>query len=493
MTGIRRALAITTAERYFALGSNFITLAVISRILTPNEIGVSVLGLAIVGMALAAREFATTNFLIQRQVLKIGDVRATFTILLLVSLLISGGLNLLAVPLARAYSHPGIEPFLRILSLSIVIESVSGLISGLLRREMAFGKAAVLNITNSAVTATVTIALAMLSFSYMSFAYGNLAAACAMSGLSLAMWRDRSIFRPCLRGWRGMAAFGGYNGVNVILFRIYDSIPYIVFGSLMSIDTLAVYNRAVLVCQLPGKVILGGVNSVLISAFSAEIRDGKDLREHYLHSIRLITCMHWPALILLAILAEPVVNLVLGPQWVAAVPIVRILALALLASFSVELDQPILVAFGAMRDLLTRSLIVWPISAIVIASAAVFGIRAAAMAWLVTIPFQAYVSVVLVQRHVAVRWSEIAYAMGKSFVVTVFAIVGPLVVVAAASASGNALTLVLTAAAVSLSAVGWIFGLWFVAHPLFDELKYAAAAIARTVGVDEVSAFKISK
>ena len=60
---MRRALFFTTSERYLGLNANFATIAVVSRILTPSEIGVSVLAMAIISFALAAREFATTNVL----------------------------------------------------------------------------------------------------------------------------------------------------------------------------------------------------------------------------------------------------------------------------------------------------------------------------------------------------------------------------------------------------------------------------------------------
>lgn len=72
---VKRALLMSTGERYVLLVSNFATAAVVSRILTPEEIGVSVIGMAILAIIMSVREFASSGFLIQRQELSREDIR----------------------------------------------------------------------------------------------------------------------------------------------------------------------------------------------------------------------------------------------------------------------------------------------------------------------------------------------------------------------------------------------------------------------------------
>ena len=79
---VRRALAMATSEQYLRLAINFASLAAISRLLTPTEIGISVIGTGIMTVVLGAREFATSDFLIQRMKVVHDDVRASFTVLI---------------------------------------------------------------------------------------------------------------------------------------------------------------------------------------------------------------------------------------------------------------------------------------------------------------------------------------------------------------------------------------------------------------------------
>ena len=67
MTSVRRALAISFAERYalivLALAGNML----VARLLTPEEIGIYSVSLAVIGIAQVLRDFGIGSFLIQEK------------------------------------------------------------------------------------------------------------------------------------------------------------------------------------------------------------------------------------------------------------------------------------------------------------------------------------------------------------------------------------------------------------------------------------------
>ena len=117
-------------------------------------------------------------------------------------------------------------------------------------------------------------------------------------------------------------------------------------GRILSLDAAAYFSRGVMLCQLPDKLYLQGVVSVILPAFSAHIREGRTLREPYLRAIALITGIQWPALVVLALLAHPAVQILFGSQWYGVVPLVQVMAIAAMFSFSFELNYPVLVSTG---------------------------------------------------------------------------------------------------------------------------------------------------
>src|SRR5688500_4936988 len=129
---------MATGEQYLRLAIHFISIAAISRVLTPAEIGVSVIGTGIVLIALGLREFATSDFLIQRPEITQDDVRASFTLVFLLTVLIAIAMCLVAPWFGILYGEEKLAHFLRIAAVAGLIEAVSLPIRGLLRRELAF-------------------------------------------------------------------------------------------------------------------------------------------------------------------------------------------------------------------------------------------------------------------------------------------------------------------------------------------------------------------
>jgi O-antigen/teichoic acid export membrane protein len=464
------------SERYFSLGVGFVTMAVISRLLTPEEIGISVIGMAVVMFAISAQEFASPNFLIQHQNLTLSEIRKAFTVMLLLTLVITLILAISAPWIARAYGEDGLVAYLRLLSAGIVLELISAPVVSLFRREMQFGKVAIINVSKAATTAVATIGLALLGFSYLSFAWAWFESAAVSALLAPYLYADRRIYMPLFGDWRDVLTFGGCNGANVFLHRIYETMPYLVLGRFLSADAAAYFSRGTMICQLPDKVFLQGVVSVILPAFSSKVRNGRSLRELYLRAIALITGIQWPALIVLAFLAHPVVQILFGAQWFAIVPLIQVMAIATMFSFSFELNYPVLLAMGAVRDAFQRAVLIWPASALILASFAFFGLKAAAWSLLIVVPFQALVSLHFVRRHIAIGWLSIGEALWRSLVVTGASAVGPAAVV---MFSGFRVDLSIWQGALAgvLAAAGWFVGLILTRHVLFEEIRRATAEL----------------
>jgi O-antigen/teichoic acid export membrane protein len=474
---------MAASEQYFRLAIGFASIAAVSRLLTPAEVGISVIGTGIALIVLGLREFATSDFLIRREQIAQEDVRTSFTVLFLLTALIASGMFALAPWFGTFYGEDRLAQFLRIAVVGGLIEAVSLPITGLLRRDMAFGTLALINTTAVTVTAVTTVLLAFFGFSYMSVAWAMVAAAVTTTSLSFCFRPDASILRPSLRCWRSVLAFGGYNGVSFVINRTYEGLPQLLLGYMLPHSAVGLYNRANVTAGIPDKLVLTSVLSVAFPALAAEVRGGRSLKEAYLRGLSLITVLYWPALVLLALLAQPVVLMLLGGQWLAVIPLLQVIAIAALAWFPVVLTSPVLLALGATRDRMLADLIGRWGAAIGLCSAAYFavahfGVMAMAVSQLVNLPFQMLVALCFVRRHVPFRWLEIPATLWKSAVVTAMSAAGPLCVVALPHLSFD-LSIAATLLALLLAAIGWLAGVLVTRHPVLLELKKAGARIGQ--------------
>jgi O-antigen/teichoic acid export membrane protein len=317
------------------------------------------------------------------------------------------------------------------------------------------------------------VTLALLGYRYMSFAWASLFSGGLWVLLALWVRPDVSIFRPSLREWRKAIAFASYDSATAILNRLWEALPYVVLGRVLGVDAVGLYSRAVAVCSWPERYLLAGLGPVLLPAFSTHVREGRSLKAAYLKGIEYITCFTWPALILVAIFAHPIVPIVLGNQWTAAVPLVHIMSVALLAWFPAYLTYPALVASGGIRDTLTASVISLPVSALILASASRYGLRVVALSMLVTVPLQVVVAVTFIRRRVGLTWTEMLLAVRKSFIVAASSGIAPLLLHGASHRFDSTISLGTVPIGACLSLSGWLLGLRLTRHPVFSELLRA--------------------
>ena len=482
MSAVRRSLLMATGENYVGVVASLTTLAVVSRLLVPHEIGVYALGVATTAILLAAREFATTEFLVQRQTVSRDDVRTSFTILMTVSLTVAAAGWTGADAIAGYYGMEELAPFLRVALLAAILEAFALPLIALMRRDMDFGKLALIKVTAILVSGTTTCVLALFGFSFMSFAWASLTSGVVTVSLALHFRRAFWIYQPSLRSWRAAITFGGYNGMCNLLGKATETIPLLVLGRLMPVSAVGLYNRASMICLVPDRIILSGLFSIALPALAREVHAGRDLKEPYLRAISYLSVVYWPTQTMLFLLAYPAVALALGQQWLEVVPLVRLIALSTFFCVPLILTQPTLLATGAFRHYLRSTLITSPFAIVVFSAAAFVSVEAFAASYLVTLPVQAVVQQYFIRKNVAVTWRDLGTACWKSALITAASACGPLLVIAL---SGYRFDLSPAAFVVAgpLGGLFWLAALVLLRHPLLEEIMKVLGRSGLDVGV----------
>jgi O-antigen/teichoic acid export membrane protein len=471
---IRRSIAFSLFDKYSGIVLSLGTMAVVARILSPEEVGLFMVASASVILIEAFRDFGVGACIIQAAVLTRGLAQTAFTVMVLLSLVFAVVLWFTAPVLASFYGDPRLEGLIRIATFGFAAAPISNPLLSLLRRDLAFGKVAVVSIAAALAGSLTTVALALLGHSSASLVWGSVVASGITALGALAMRRELWVFRPSLAEWRHVLPFGAWSSVVTLLGLSFDYMPRFILGRVVSIATVGLYSRALSLCQMPDRALLSAVQPVVLPALSKRAREGGDLREPYFLGLAIITALQWPALVCLALLAEPIVRILLGSQWFETVPLVRILALASLCLFPAYLTSPVLVAVGRVRELATASVISLPLSLLVMISASRFGVEAVALSMFVTAPFQVLVGLHFVRRHVVFGWLEFARILRPSAFATLGAAAAPAAIL---FISGGPLTIAEMGLAVVGSAVGWLAAMRLGRHPLDPEVRLATSKL----------------
>lgn len=478
MANIRRAVLITLAERYTNLIVNFVLIAAISRLLTSHDIGVSAIGLTFIAFAESLRDLPSP-YLIQQKDLTREDVWTAFTIMLLVTLAIVVTLWLGSHWIAELYGDAKLGDYLTVLALGLLLGPFERPIMALMRRDMNFVGYASVTIGGVFINAVATIALAWFGFGYMSFAWGMLISNIAVVLLALRARPDLSIFRLHLGNWRRASMFSFYTSASDVLGTASALLPNLALGFFHSAATVGIYNRAVMVSQLPDKIVLNGLKPVVLPAVAELNRNGQCPAYTFLTALSYLTLLQWPILVLIFFAAHAVVDVLLGSHWAATVSIVQVMVIALMANIPPILTYSTLVSVGAVSDYLVFSIWARCTAAIIIVFAAYFGVYWLAVSLFISTPIQSLFAIRAIQKRLPITWREIGQTLKASAVATAFSAIGPLLVLAHAGWNFD-----LALIDIFIGGLSWTLGLaagvYVSGHPLAAELERARRALMQS-------------
>lgn len=469
MTTIHRSVFYSVADKYSGQILAILSTAIMARLLTPAETGLFMVANALILLADSFRQFGVPSYIVQAPRLGVEAVRSAFTLLAILSAALALVFFLSARALASFYGDAGVAPLLRISILGFLILPFAAVISALLQREMNFRALAIINISGAFANFIVTISLGLAGFGPASYIWGFVAGSLALALTAFAARPEPWIFRPCLSETRHLISFGGISSAMSLLNIAYELLPRLAFGKLLGFDAVGIYGRAVTLCQLPDRAIVSAVHPVVLPAMAARVRSGGDLKAAYLRGFSLMSAVQWPALISLALLADPMVHALLGAQWGAVPPLVRALALASTFLAPAFMTYPVLVAVGRIRDTLYASLISIPPSILIMIGAAQFGLMPVALSMFIVAPLQMLVAFCFVRRAIGLTVGEMLSTARASLTPTLGATAGPGLIVLL-SPNGFDLSLLETMVAIATGLTGWLLALRLTRHPIGVEL-----------------------
>jgi O-antigen/teichoic acid export membrane protein len=476
---VRRSFVLAFADKFAGVVMNLATMAIVSRILTPAAVGLFLLASTVVILIETFRDFGIGAYLIQATELSPMIVRTSVTIMALMSLGL--GLTVLAASnlLAGYYGNADLGGLLRVAALAFVVAPISNPLLALLRRDMAFGKVAIIGIAGGFANSVVTITLAATGFGPFCFVWGSVCAAFITAAGALIFRPQLWIFRPALRHWREVLPFGTWSTIVTLLGMLYDAFPRLILGRVMGFAEVGLFSRAISLNQLPDRVLLSAAQPVLLPALSAHARSSGALKLPFLTGLSYVSGLQWPALAMIAVLADPIVRLLLGDQWLAVIPLVRIVAGSYFFLFPIYLCYPALVSLGRVRDMAVAMSIALPPCFAITLLASRYGLHAMAWSLFLTGPIQVSVLLWFVRRKVPFGWAELAAVLVKSGAVTVSTVALPLCLVASIG-TWNHMGPTMAVWSVLGAAVGWIAGVMLLRHPLRREFDVIRTLIHRS-------------
>lgn len=308
----------------------FISVALLARLLSPDDFGLMSMAIVVTGFAQAFSDFGLSNAIIHHQNASREQLSSLYWLNLVVGFCIFILLQA-AIPLASVYyQEPRLEPVLGWASLTFLITPFGQQFQSLLRQELRFKTLSLIEIIQGLAYALTAVYFALAGYGVLSLVWGILIQTIVGVTLLISVAK-RAHWLPSLhfnyRGLSGFIQFGLFQMGERSLNYISTNIDYLIIGRFLGSEALGYYNLAYNLMRLPVSYINPVVVSVAFPAFARVQHEDALLRKGYAKILHYLSSMTFPIMAGILVVAPLLVPLVYGTQWTPAVPVVRIFAL----------------------------------------------------------------------------------------------------------------------------------------------------------------------
>ncbi len=322
------ALLWSFIEAIALRGVQFVVGIVLARLLFPEQFGL--IGMLTIFMEVI-RTLLDSGFgsaLIQKKDITQTDICSIFYFNIAVGLAAAGLLCLAAPWIAAFYKQPILTPLTRALSLTIVINSFGMIQSTVLVRQINFKTQTKVSVIAGSLSGIIGICLAANGFGVWSLVVQQISAS-LFSTVCLWIfnsWRPAPIFS--FDALREMFGFGSRLMITGLLNSIFENIYGLVIGKLFSANDLGFFTRAKTLNDIPSQTLSQMTGRVTFPVFSTIQDDPARLKRGLKKALTTLALAHFPVMIGLAVIAHPLILVLLTEKWSASVPYLQLLCMA---------------------------------------------------------------------------------------------------------------------------------------------------------------------
>jgi O-antigen/teichoic acid export membrane protein len=302
------------------------TMMVLARLLSAEDFGLQGMAVILTGFLGIFRDAGLGAATVQRLEVTHEQISTLFWINMAVGVALVTSTAALAPVLAGFYGEPRLYWIAIISGAAFVFNGLAAQHQALILREMRFMTLAKIDLLSLAMSSVVGVVMALLGWHYWSLVgmavVGSIANA---AGVWLAIpWIPGPPRRKC--GVLSMLHFGWMSSCNSLVVFLAWNIDNILVGRVWGADALGLYGRAYQLATLPVQQLMGAVGGVAFTAFSRIQDNPERLARSFLGAYTLLISFTIPIAICCPLFAEEIIRVVLGPKWMDAAPIFRLLA-----------------------------------------------------------------------------------------------------------------------------------------------------------------------
>ena len=464
---------------------------VLARLLVPADFGLVALATALSGALHAISEFSFDLALIQNQSAARREYDTAWTLSICRNAILAGMLAAGAGLIASAFGDERLEPVVYWLALGTFFSGFQNIAVVDFRKQLAFHRDLVFMVVGKLGPVVVTVPLAFIWRDYWALVAGIVAGSIFRVALSFGMHQYRP--RITFDGWRDLIHFSKWLLLGNLSIFISNRSSTFILGKILGEHTVGVFSISGDIAGIISNNLFMPLRRAIYPGYAKLANDVERLHDMFVDIFAVVFLVGAPLTLGIGLVANPLVRITLGEQWLGAIPLIQILCVGDFLQLITAAASPIYVATGRPH----YTAVLFTGSAIAMVPSLIFateraGALGAAYATLAVTLLFAILDFILVNRVLHLSMSRLLAGCWRPIisVIAMVAAVTELQALWPMSQSPGNLSLMLAAAVAAGGAVYSVcgFALWILAgrprgaeRHLFGAIKMALNGISQTL------------
>ncbi|WP_199524667.1 lipopolysaccharide biosynthesis protein [Pseudoalteromonas sp. bablab_jr011] len=315
-------------ERLGVQAIQLVVMLFLARILGPDAFGLIGILTVFIAISQVISDSGFSSALIRFKERTEIDFSTAFQFNILVAVLCYLVLFLSARQMAAFFEQPELEALIKVLGLSIIINSFTLVQKAKLTINMDFKTQAKASLSAVFISSFISITLAYLGYGVWALVYQIL----INSFLTMVLlnvfhpWVPKSLFNK--KSFHYLFGFGYKLLLAALLDTLFKNIYQVIIGKQFNPTQVGIFTQANQLASVPAMTFTTIVQRVTYPMLSNIQSETNKFEHSYKLTLRLSAFVIFPLMIGLAIIAQPFVAVILGDEWLEAADLLSILCCA---------------------------------------------------------------------------------------------------------------------------------------------------------------------
>lgn len=378
-----RGAYFTLAAQAARILLQLLSVVVLARILSPHDYGLLAIVLVVVGLGEIFRDFGLTSASIQAPELTTGQRDNLFWINAAIGVLLTAIMYSLSWAIGAVTGEPDLVGISQWLALTFLLNGLATQHRANLMRDLKLRPLAVIDVGSSAIALAVAIIAAVAGMGYWALVTQQLVTGVILlvGVVAAGRWWPRRYSRS--HPVKQLVNFGWTLVATNLIGYASRQIDTVLISFRFGTAPLGLYNRAFQLIMTPLTQVRSPLQSVALPVLS-RVQQDQPRFEAYVTAAQLaLGFLFGIPVAIVAGLAEPAVDIMLGSRWAEAAPLLRMFAIAGILTTVSFVGYWVYLARGLGADLLRYSIVTALIKVVCVVVGSFFGVLGVAIAFAV--------------------------------------------------------------------------------------------------------------